>query len=120
MAEETTDIPASPKAITVVVPATTGTGSGTIQTPTGQANIIIKVVEPLTLVLVRATRVFLQTLLGLVTAGLVAPKALPASDFVNLLALCASLSLAPAVICIIQNLIELLGRFDQSHPTLTA
>ncbi len=111
----------SPKEITVTVPATamSGTGPGTIVTASGQPNIVIKVVQPLGLVLVRAARVFLQTLLGLLTAGLVTPKALPASDFMHLLILCASLSLAPAVVCIVQNAIELLGRLDQAYPTLT-
>lgn len=117
MADTDTD----PKPVTVTVSSMAlgmGTGSGTIITPTGQPNIIIKVVQPLMLVFVRATRVFLQTLLGLVTAGLAAPKALPTQDFMHLLVLCASLSLAPAVVCIIQNTIELLGKLDQAYPTL--
>jgi len=126
MAEETkagdTTLTPSPQPIVVTVPATaiSGTGPGTIITPAGQANVVVKVIQPLTIIVVRALRVFLQTLLGLTTAGLVTPKALPAQDFVHLLVLCASLSLAPAVICIIQNMIELLARFDQSNPTLTA
>ena len=108
-----------PTPIVVTVAASTmGTGPGTIETPAGHANIVVKVVQPLTILAVRALRVFLQTLLGLVTAGLVTPTALPTKDFVHLLALCASLSLAPAVVCIIQNMIELLARFDQKNPTL--
>lgn len=108
-----------PKPITVTVPASlTGTGPGTLITPVGQPNIIIKVVQPLLLVLVRALRVFLQTLLGLVTAGLAAPKALPAQDFLHLLLLCSSLALAPAAVCVIQNMIELLTKLDQAYPTL--
>lgn len=116
----TTDFSDEPKAITITVPATTmmGTGPGTIVTASGHPNIIVKVVQPIVIVLVRASRVFLQTLLGLLTAGLVTPKALPAQDFVHLLVLCASLSLAPAVVCILQNLVELLTRLDQSYPTL--
>jgi len=108
-----------PKAVTVTVSASTmGTGPGTIVTAAGQANIVVKVVQPFVIVGVRAMRVFLQTLLGLTTAGLVTPKALPAQDFVHLLVLCASLSVAPAVICVLQNVGELLAKFDQSHPTL--
>lgn len=109
-----------PKPITVTVPGTvmSGTGPGTIITKAGDANIVVKVVQPIVIILVRATRVFLQTLLGLVTAGLAAPKALPAQDFMHLLVLCASLSLAPAVVCIVQNMIELLTKLDQAYPTL--
>lgn len=92
---------------------------GTIVTPEGHPNIIIKVVQPLAIIVIRALRVFLQTLLGLLTAGMVAPKALPASDFWHLLILCASLSAAPAGVCVIQNAIELLGKLDQAYPTLT-
>lgn len=96
-----------------------GTGNGQVlQTASGLPNFVVKGVQPLVMILVRAVRVFLQTLIGLVTTGLASPTALPAKDFAHLLLLCASLSLAPAVICIIQNAIELLGKIDQSHPTL--
>jgi hypothetical protein len=114
-----TKVLTEPTPVTVTVAASTlGTGPGTIITKAGEANIVVKVVQPLVIVLVRAMRVFLQTLLGLLTAGLVTPKALPAADFIHLLGLCAGLSLAPAVVCVIQNAIELLGKLDQSFPTL--
>jgi len=89
-----------------------------IETPSGP--VYLKALQPITIILVRAGRVFLQTLLGLLTAGTVAPSLLPAADFTHLLLKCASLSVGASVICVIQNLIELLGKFDQSHPTLTA
>lgn len=93
---------------------------GVILTPAGQPNVYLKVIEPVTIVGVRALRTFLQTLLGLLTAGLISPTTLGASDFGHLLLTCASLSVAPAVICIIQNVIELMAKFDQSHPTMTS
>ncbi len=108
----------TPTVVTVsAISAPMGTGSGA--TLDGHP-VIFKVLQPLTVILVRALRVFFQTLVGLVTAGVTAPKALPAKDFIHLVILCASLSLAPVFFCIVQNMIELLGQFDQSHPTLTA
>ena len=92
--------------------------AGTLVTPAGLPNIEVRVVRPIKIILVRAVRVFLQTLLGLVTAGLTKPSMLGAKDFFHLLIMCARLSLAPAVVCIIQNIIELMAEFDQTHPTL--
>lgn len=91
----------------------------TAATAVGHPDVIIKVVQPLMIILVRATRVFLQTLLGLMTAGTVVPKALPAADFIHLVILCSSLSVAASGICVIQNAIELLGKIDQKYPTLS-
>jgi hypothetical protein len=91
----------------------------TAATAVGHPDVIIKVVQPLMIITVRAARVFLQTLMGLLTAGTVAPKALPAADFAHLLLLCASLSVAPAAYCIGQNALELLGKLDQKYPTLS-
>ena len=91
----------------------------TVTTAVGHPEVIIKVVQPLMIILVRASRVFLQTLLGLLSAGMVAPKLLPVADFNHLLISCASLSVASAVVCVIQNAIELLGRLDQKFPTLS-
>ncbi len=102
----------------VTVSGYAGTGSG-VAVLNGQT-VFIKALQPLVIVIVRASRVFLQTLLGLLTAGTVVPQLLPASDWLHLLYKCASLSVAATGICVIQNLIELLGKFDQSHPTLTA
>lgn len=120
-----TPVTMEPVTARVSASAFLGTGPGgiepskTIQTPAGQPNVVLVVVKPLTLIGVRVLRTYLQTLLGLVTAGIVAPNALPAKDFIHLLALCASLSVASAAISLIQNIIELLAQFDQSHPTLT-
>ena len=103
----------TPLVVTVAASSVSGTGPGTVITPEGHPNIIVKVIQPVTVITVRALRVFLQTLTGLVTAGLAAPKALPASDFLHLVMLSAGLSLAPVFFCIAQNSIELLGKWDQ-------
>lgn len=104
---------------TIVTVSSSRSRGGEIETGPDVPNIYIKVMAPITIIGVRALRVFLQSLIGLVTAGLAAPTALPTSDFLHLLTLCASLSVAPTVISIVQNVIELLAAFDQSHPQLT-
>ena len=104
--------------VRVTVSSLSGTGGSGLVVPAGRP-IMLQVVKPLTMIAVRAVRVFLQTLLGLLSAGTVAPQLLPASDFGSLLTTCASLSVASAVICVIQNSIELLTKFDQSNPTLS-
>ena len=93
-----------------------GTGDGKV---TVSSSVIIQVVKPLVIISVRALRVFLQTLLGLLGADQVNPQLLNASDFTHVLIKCASGAVAAAVICVIHNAIELLGKVDQSHPTLT-
>lgn len=111
--------------IVVTVPSTAmtamqGTGDGkTIVTAPGQPNIELKVIRPLTMIGVRAFRTFLQTMLGVITAG-PATGLIPAKDFNHLLITAASLSVGAAVISLIQNAVELLGKFDQTHPTLTS
>lgn len=81
-----------------------------------QPNIRLVIITPIVIIAVRAFRVFLQTLLATLTAA--ATGVMPAGDFFALLMACASISVGASVFCIIQNVIELLARFDQSHPTL--
>ena len=81
-------------------------------------DILVRVMSPLQIILIRAARVYLQTLLGLLTAGAtgMASNVLPVGDFAHLLQICASLSVASAVICAIQNFVELLARLDEKAP----
>lgn len=109
--------PTLPPTVVTVSAFSTGTGSGLVRAD-GHP-VIIQAIQPLMIILVRATRVFLQTLVGLITAGLAAPKALPAADFLHLVILCASISVAPAAMCVLQNAIELLSKLDQKYPSLT-
>ena len=111
--------PPSTNPVVVTLTANRAPVGMTATTASNHPDVIIKVVQPLMIILVRATRVFLQTLLGLMTAGTVAPKALPAADFLHLVILCSSLSVAASGICVIQNAIELLGKIDQKYPTLS-
>lgn len=91
----------------------------TFETPAGQPNIIIQVVTPLAALVVRVLVVFLQTLLGLLTAGMTT-TIIPATDFRDLVVKCASLSIAAAGICLLQNLITLFSKLEQRFPLLRA
>jgi hypothetical protein len=97
----------------------TGTGSGLVVTPAGRANLLIKVISPIAIILVRAAKAFLDTMLGVMTAGPVTGL-IPASDFGHLLIVSASFSVSAAGFSIIRSLIELFSKFDQSHPTLAS
>lgn len=75
--------------------------------------------------LIRGSRVYLQSLLGfLLAAGTGAAAAvgvnLPVGDFGKLLLSAGSMAVAPAVISLIQNSIEMLTKLDSSNPQLRA
>lgn len=109
--------PANPPPITVTTIQREGTPQTmNASTPAYQPNVIVQAVTPLASILVRSLRVFLQTMLGLMTAGTVAPTSLNAHSFWELVIKCASLSVAAAGICALQNFVELLGRLDQKFP----
>lgn len=76
------------------------------------------------IVLVRAGRVYLQGLLGFLTANMTgateAVTGVPMGDFASKCAIAASLAVAPTVLSLIQNVIELLARMDQKSPQLRA
>ncbi len=110
----------APVVVTVASTSALGTGSGLVETPMGQPNIFVKVIDPFKVVMVRAGRTFLQTLLATLLGAVTVPAALGATDFSHALLHGASLSVGATVICIIQNLVELLNNLDQSHPTLTS
>ncbi len=115
----------APSTTVVTVSAMSAPASAAGRTTVDGHTVEVRLVQPLTIIGVRALRVFLQTLLGLLlaagAAGAVgATNVIPASDFLHLFAKCAGLSLAPAIVAILQNLVELLGKVDQKYPSLTA
>jgi hypothetical protein len=92
---------------------------GTTIAPT-TPNVLIVVLNPIVSLLTRTLRAYLQSLLGVIVAGSmgIAPEHLPAHDFLHLLRFAAGLALAPAILCFLQNSVELLTRLDQSNPAL--
>lgn len=85
-------------------------------------DVIIRTVTPVVAILIRSLRVFLQVMLGLLSAKMVglSGDTLPAGDFLHLLGDCAGLSLGAAIVCALQNVAELLSKLDQKIPTLNA
>ena len=89
----------------------------------GRVGIIL--MTPIRIVFVRAARVYLQTLTGLLGAlgsGAAATVGvtLTAGGFFHLFLACASIAVAPAVMCVLLNSSELLGKLDASHQELRA
>jgi len=99
-------------------PLTTGTVA---TTPDHHPNIVVNVVSPLVAIVVRFLNLFLTTLVGLVVAGMTPAggKLLYTSDFVHLVALCASLALPGAAIGFGKDLITVFSRLEQKYPLLT-
>lgn len=69
------------------------------------------------LVLVRCTRVYIQTILGLLSAGGLGamPGWMPGELLANIQS-AALLSMAPVVFTFLQNTLELLARLDERNP----
>jgi hypothetical protein len=77
------------------------------------------------IILIRASRSYLQSLVGLLTVtgtplGAAVGFTLEAPDFMTWLVKCASIALAPGVIALLMNALELLNKLDASHPELRA
>ena len=95
-----------------------GTGDGgTIHTPHGQPNITITVVAPLLAIIIRSSRVFLNTLLGLLSAQMVTDT-IPANDFKELFFKCAGLSVAAGCVAALTSAASLLTKLEEKFPTL--
>lgn len=73
---------------------------------------------------VRALRVYLQGLVGFLTANATgattAVTGIPVGDFGQQIVTAASLAVAPAVFSLLTNAIELLARLDQRAPQFRA
>jgi hypothetical protein len=94
-------------------------------TDTQVNNVAIILMKPIEIVLVRALRVYLQTLIGLLGAlgtGAAATVGvtLTVGDFWHLLVASASIAIAPAFMSILLNTVELLAKWDASNPQLRA
>jgi hypothetical protein len=89
------------------------------------ARTILVALSPLRIVLTRAARVYVQSLVGFLTAVMTgaagaAGVQVPAGDFWTLLLSCASLAVAPAAMSLLMNIAELLGKWDETRPELRA
>jgi len=108
-----------------MAPATVITARADVSTDHQLSKVVIVLMPPLRIIAVRASRVYLQTLLGLLGAfGLGAAADLGVTmapgTFWHTLMTCAGLALAPAVMSILQNTAELLARVDTNLPQMRA
>ena len=77
------------------------------------------------MVLVRTTRVYLQSLLAFLTAattgfaGAIGVQ-MPVGDFWHLFRTSAAFAIAPAAMALLHNALELLARLDERKPSLRA
>ena len=116
---------AEPVIVTAVRRLDTGSGDKPLpqttyaETPDHLPNVIIQTITPIVSIGIRSGRVFLQVVLGLLSAKMVgAPgtEGLPAGDFMHLLRDCAGLAVGAACVCALQNAGELLAKLDQKFP----
>lgn len=85
------------------------------------ANVKVLVMTPLLIVVVRAARVYLQVVIGLLSAaGLGADGGMLPSAFGPLVWSVLQLALAPALMSVLTNSAELLGRVDVHYPRVRA
>jgi hypothetical protein len=89
--------------------------------------VILQMMAPWAQVLVRFVRSYLQGLVGFLLLALAAKPTLaglgvviPPGDFLSALEVAAGLALAPSVVSLLQNTIELLGKLDEKFPKLRA
>ncbi len=108
-----------PDTATVLVPSERTADRLNAATPEIKT-VDFKFIAPFKLVLVRVVRTYLQSLLGLLTAGLAGGAAgmIPFADFSDLLVKSASLAIAPTVVAAIQNVLEILAKLDETKPEL--
>jgi hypothetical protein len=77
--------------------------------------------SPLRMVLIRVVRVYLQSFVGLLTAvgtGIAPDSLITAGGLSHKLAIASSLAVWPAVLCFLQNTLEIISRLDETRPEL--
>ncbi|HND25052.1 MAG TPA: hypothetical protein PK229_12085 [Rhodocyclaceae bacterium] len=107
-----------PDPISTVVVQRDGVQPTIVATPAHMPDLMVRVMSPISIVLVRALRVYLQTAVGLVTTGALAHDLVPAAQALGSWQVAASLAVGPALVCAAQNALELLARLDETMPQL--
>lgn len=93
----------------------------TAETPPGMPDVRLVVVPAILQVLVRGLRTYLQSFLGFLGAtaiGAVPTDPVDPPALWQKIVLAAGLALAPTLVSVVQNLIELTARLDAQHPEL--
>lgn len=118
------------KVVVTAAPSAPQDGS-VIQTPPGKQDLQVKVMGRARQIAIRTIRTYLQSFVGFLLAGgtgaveavtdaVGVEVAIPARDFLELCVIAASLSVAPAVIAMLQNAGELLAELERTKPELRA
>lgn len=114
-----------PEPITTVVIAGTGPGGTTpipdgmvAVTPDHHADVVTKVINPLTALGIRFANAYVTTLVGLLTVGMTT-EVIPAATFALLLWKCAGASLAGPGVSLLKDLVTILGRLENKYPLST-
>lgn len=110
-------VPLQPTKVMVSASDTAPADRTVLKTPEGVEDVQVVVVSRWRQVLIRTVRTYLQGFVGFLVAGQTGAADavgvyLPAGDFLALCISSASLALAPAVISVLQNTIELLSELD--------
>lgn len=95
------------------------TRSVAVSTPGEMPNIVVRALSPLRIIAVRASRVYVQGIVGFLGGQAIGvlPEALSApGGFWHKLSLASQLAIAPAALCLLQNIGELLARLDEKAP----
>jgi hypothetical protein len=85
-------------------------------TPPGSRIDLVKM-QPIVAILIRAARTYLQSLIGFL-ALLMTTDIVPLDGFADAFVTAASWAVAPAAIALLHNLVELLGRLDETAPQI--
>jgi hypothetical protein len=104
--------------LVVSVPASAGTASGLVTED--KRPVILHAIEPIVLVLVRASKTFIDTLLASTAITQVAPAVFDAHSFGASVKIAAAVAAVAAGVTALRTIGELLTKWDQSHPTLAA
>lgn len=84
-------------------------------------NLVVQALSPLRVVITRTVRVYLQSVTGIVSAGMAgADGGLLPDDFWGLFVMACRMSMAVGGITLLQNLAELAAKVDQKFPELRA
>ena|ERR1041385_9136460 len=115
---ERTDPTGTMAPLIVSVPASSGTGSGMVTDD--KRPVYIHAIEPLTMIFVRSLKSFVDAVLGSSVITTFAPNLFDVNTFTQGLKIVLLSSLAVAGITALRTISELLGKWDQKHPTMSA
>ena len=109
--------------VTAVITSRNGTGDGGLaQTQRGMPNILLVVISPARIVVVRAIKTLLNTMVGILgigSTGAAAAMGLPISDFSDLLLKAFYIGLSAAAGSVLLTLAEIFSRLDANAPRLS-